>query len=172
MSVLLRGSQSDFSPPQPSDAAPAACDRDQDSPLMALARFAAGIATDADLRLMRTAIDGYLSNSGTIPLERYLRLPNTHTAWRKSRRDSWLCKAAELIEADGHWTAAQKLEAEWNRFLTRGSWQVWRDDDAPPEYATPLSEALFYATRLNRSQSLNAKQISRIVGHIFKAKSP
>jgi len=139
--------------------------------LTALARFASGSATTADIALLRRAVKSYLDDSGKIALERYLRLPTTHTAWRKNQRDSYLCQAAELIDADGSWVGSQQLEAEWGTFVTRGPWHSWRDEDEPPSAATPLSAALFHATKLNLSKTLDAKQISRIAGHVFTAKS-
>lgn len=143
---------------------------DEEDPLQALAHFTDGALTESGAALLRKAFDAYLNAGGEIPLERCLGIPSTHAARRRLRRDSWLRKAAMLIDADGSWTGSQKLEAEWNRFISRGPWQAWRADDRPPPEATPLSEALFYATVCNRSDSLTVKHIARIVGHIFTEK--
>ena len=139
----------------------------EDDPLQALAHFTDGALTERGAALLRKGIDAYLDAGGEIPLERCLGIPSTHAARRRLRRDSWLRKAATFIDASSRWTGSQKLEAEWNKFISRGPWQAWRDGDYPPPEATPLSEALFYATVCNRSDSLTAKQIDRIVGHIF-----
>jgi hypothetical protein len=139
--------------------------------LKACARFIKGAQTAADIAWVRQALTAYLGSAGEVPLERCLHLPSTHTAWRKTNRDQWLCKAAFLIDAEGSWSGSQKLEDEWKKFISRGPWGAWRDEENPPEHATALSEALFYATRLNRSQSLNAKQICRIAGQVFQMKS-
>ena len=141
------------------------------APLQACMRFVDGKPTAEDIAWIGKALAAYLGKGGEIPLARCLRLPTTHTGWRKLNRDRWLCKAAALIDSDGIWTGSQKLESEWTKFILRGPWKQWQDDDAPPDHATGLSEALFYATRLNRSQGLDAKQLCRIVGHVLQVKS-
>lgn len=140
------------------------------APLLAIVRFADGGHTRNDYALLQKGFDTWLNAGGALPLERCLGLPSTHTGMRKFRRDHWLCKAASLIDADGSTTGAQKLEAEWNKFISRGPWYIWRDDGSPPADATPLSEALFWATRYNRSESLTARHMMRIVGHVFTEK--
>lgn len=142
------------------------------APLLAIVRFTDGGLTDSDMELLQRGYDTWLNAGGAIPLERCLGLPSTHNGLRKLRRDHWLCKAASLIDADGSTTGSQQLETEWNTFLSRGPWIIWRDDAEPPPDATPLSVALFWATRYNRSESLTARHIARIVGHIFGEKCP
>lgn len=140
-------------------------------PLKACMRFVDGSPTREDIAWVGRAFNSLLANMGEIPLERHLHLPNSFTAWRKSSRDEWLRKAAFLLDASSGWSAAQKLEAEWRKFIQRGSWQQWRHEEHPPEDSSALNRALFYATKLNKSQGLTAKQLSRIVGHSFIAKS-
>ena len=140
-------------------------------PLRACLRFADGVQTESDIAWVSRAFAAYLRDSGSIPLERCLHLPTTHAGWRRINRDIWLCKAARLVGHHGSWSESQRLAGEWERFISRGAWSSWRDEEAPPAYATDLSAALFYATRLNRSQGLNAKQIHRIVGHFSTEKS-
>lgn len=140
-------------------------------PLKACMRFVDGSPTKEDIEWVGRAFNSLLSNMGEVPLERHLHLPNSFTAWRKSSRDEWLRKAASLLEASSGWRAAQKLEAEWGKFIQRGAWQQWRHEEHPPEHLSALNRALFYATKLNKSRSLDAKQLSRIVGHAFIAKS-
>jgi hypothetical protein len=135
-----------------------------------IARIAAGTATQEDMGWLQGVFDSHLRDNGTVPLERRMGLPKTYDADRVFKRNRWLCHAALHIGADGSWAAAKKLEYEWNRFITRGAWPAWRDDEQPPNNIPPLSEALFYATRLNRSESLCAQQIYRIVQHIFTGK--
>ncbi len=140
------------------------------APLLAIIRFADGGLTESDRVLLQKGLDTWLNAGGALPLERCLGLPSTHTRVRKFRRNHWLCKAAVLIDADGISTASQKLEAEWNKFLSRGPWMMWRDDAEPPIEASQLNQALFWATRYNRSESLTARHIARIIGHIFTEK--
>jgi hypothetical protein len=140
------------------------------APLKALVHLVDGGLTQSDLVLLQKGVDTWLNAGGALPLERCLGLPSTHTRVRKFRRDHWLCKAASMIDADGSTTGSQKLEAEWNKFLSRGPWFIWREESEPPPEATPLSQALFWATRYNRSESLTARHIARIVGHVFTEK--
>lgn len=140
------------------------------APLLAIIRLADGGLTESDRTLLQKGVDAWLNAGGAIPLERCLGLPSTHARVRRFRRDHWLCRAASLIEADGVSTGAQKLEAEWNKFLSRGPWSIWRDDAEPPPEASQLSRALFWATRYNRSESLKHRHIERIVRHVFKEK--
>ncbi|MDP3669571.1 MAG: hypothetical protein Q8R69_07775 [Telluria sp.] len=135
--------------------------------LKACMRFIDGKPTADDVAWIGRGIAAFLGDMGSIPLERCLRLPTTHNALRKLRRDEWLRKAASLLDVDGSWIGAQKLETEWNKFIDRGPWQHWRDDESPPPHSSALNEALFYATRLNRSQALGVKHLSRIVGDTF-----
>lgn len=144
---------------------------DSAAPLQSCMRFVDRKPTAEDIEWMGQAIAAYLGTGGDIPLARCLNLPTTNTGWRKLNRDRWLCKAAALLATDGTWAGSQKLEAEWTKFIVRGPWKQWQDDAAPPDHATALSEALFYATRLNRGQGLDAKQLCRIVGHVFQVKS-
>jgi len=136
--------------------------------LLALVHLADGGLTKSDLALLQEGAELWFSTGGVISLERCFRLPSTHTALRKYRRDHWLRKAAALIDADGSTTGSQKLETEWNKFITRGAWNVWRDDYAPPPGTSAFDEALFFATRYNRSKSLTARRLAQILGNIFK----
>jgi hypothetical protein len=136
-------------------------------PVQAIVRFTSGQATDIDRAVLQKGFHAFLNADGAVPLERCLGIPTTPAGWRKARRDSWLCTAAGLLDATGSATGARALKSEWDRFISRGPWNAWRDEMDPPAGATPLSRALFYATMLNRSDSLTTRQLARIVGHIF-----
>lgn len=153
--------------PRVDDAAPKA--ESEFDPFTAALRFVDGSPTQDDIQWIGRGFAACLVDMGAVPLERCLRLPTTSNGWRELKRDQWLCKAATLINADRAWVGAEALHAEWARFIV-ARWPQWRDDELPPAHATPLSEALFYATRANRSDVLGPKQIRRIVGHIFTAK--
>lgn len=141
------------------------------STLKACMRIVDKVPTKADIEWLSNAFAAVLTNLGTVPLERCLHLPTTSTGWRKMSRDQWLCKAAMLLDSPTAWATSQDLKMQWDRFVERGYWPQWRDDEQPPEIASNLNKALFYATKLNRGQSLTTKQISRIVGHCFHSKS-
>jgi len=136
-------------------------------PVQAIVRFTSGQATDIDRAMLQKGFHAFLNADGAVPLERCLGIPTTPAGWRKARRDSWLCIAAGLLDAQGSAIGARALKVEWDRFISRGPWNAWRDEMDPPAGATPLSKALFYATLLNRSDSLTTRQLARIVGHIF-----
>lgn len=134
-------------------------------------RLAMGTATPADYAHVSRAAKTWLSSNGDVPFERSLRLPTTPDSFRRMQRDRWLCKAAKRIPAAGSWNGAEALLLEWDRFLSRGPWRDWRDESDPPEWAEPLSRALFYASSFNRGQSLGLRQIWRIARHVFESKS-
>jgi hypothetical protein len=139
-------------------------------PLVLLAKFTDGLATPFEVEWLRDGFAAFLSMEGAVPLERCLRLPTTIASWRRARRDSWLMKAAAVIDADDSATGSLKLQKEWNIFLSRGPWLAWKEEAGPPPNTVALQEALFWASRLSRSKSLGAKQIERIAGHVFKKK--
>lgn len=171
MGTMVKGSDSLIyrAPPPPIEMNGPILDKKLISAARA-ARIAAGEFTQEDLSWIQMIFDSHLRDNGSIQLERRMGLPTTYEGTRIFNRNRWLCYAALLINADSAWSAGQKLENEWNRLVTRGAWSAWRDDEQPPSNIPPLSEALFYATRLNRSESLCAQQIYRIVQHIFTGK--
>ena len=99
-------------------------------------------------------------------------VPSTPESLRVMQRNFWLCEAARHVETRGLWTGPLTLHAAWERFVSRGPWRAWRDDADPPEGASPLDCALFWATRWNRGDVLGEKALSRIVRREFESKSP
>jgi hypothetical protein len=136
-------------------------------PLVMLAKITEGDATPFEFSWLREGLEAYLSSNGQIPLERCLQLPTTIPKWRQSRRDIWLMKAARCIDADSVAAGCAALRAEWSAFVSRGPYRIWKEDAGPPATATPLHEALFWASRLSRSNCLGIRQIKRIAGHVF-----
>jgi hypothetical protein len=130
--------------------------------------MASGRPTDADIKLWSKAARTWIDNRGEIPLERCMHLATTTTAFQMMQRGQWICEAAKQIPQTSAWTVSDRLAAEWQEFITRGPWRLWRDDSDPPADASPLSRCLFYASRHNRGKALSAKQIGRIVGHIYR----
>ena len=137
-------------------------------PLEALSRYRNKKPRDSDEAWLQSAIDTWLKAEGSLSLDRCFGV--TYAGWCRFQRDEALRKAARLIDADGCTTGAQRLKAEWDRFISRGAWSAWRDDGQPPPDASLLGQALFWATRYNRSDSLTVRQIERIVRHIFTEK--
>lgn len=143
---------------------------DGDDPLSRMVRMANGQFTPEDRQALQRAFTAYIESDGGLSLERCLHVPTTWKAWRRMKRNYWLCQAAQHIDATGVWTGCVSLENEWEAFISRGPWRQWRDDARPPEDASQLSAALFWASRNNQGQALVARQLSRFVRHIFEAK--
>lgn len=137
-------------------------------PLKALLRYRNKKPRDRDEAWVQSKIDTWLKAKGALSLEQSFGV--TYGRLCRYQRDEWLCEAASLIDADRISIGAEKLEAEWNRFISRGPWNTWRDEPEPPPDAARLHIALFWATRYNESQSLTARRIASIAGHIFSRK--
>lgn len=149
----------------PSAIAGELLDRD---PMACAVRMASGRPTDADIKLWSKATRTWIESSGEIPLERCMHLATTQNVFRMMQRDRWICEAAKQIPKTSAWTVSDRLADEWDEFITRGPWRLWRDDSDPPADASPLSRCLFYASRYHRGNALSAKQIGRKIGHIFR----
>jgi hypothetical protein len=139
-------------------------------PLVMLAKIKDGDATAFEQAWLCRGLDAYFSANGQIPMERCLQLPPTIAKWRQSCRDIWLMKAAGYIHAECAASGCAALRSEWITFVSRGPWRTWKEDAGPPASATPLHEALFWASRLSRSKWLGVRQINRIAGHVFTEK--
>ena len=114
-------------------------------------------------------IDRWIEDGTDAPLQAYLQFPITAARRRRYRRDKWLVLAAREIEASGTYTGALHLKAELDAFLTRGAWFAWRNDAAPPEDATKLRAALFWAVKFNDgSGDLTARRLQDIVGSVWR----
>ncbi|MBS0318504.1 MAG: hypothetical protein JSR49_15415 [Proteobacteria bacterium] len=134
-------------------------------------RWASGTVTPADHEYIQRAALAWLLSNGAVRFERCLRLPTTPGSFRLMHRDAWLCDAAKHVSADGGpWSASSLLWQEWGRFVSRGPWRDWRDDPKPPDWAAPLSVALFHATRLTRGKVLEQRQVLRITRQVFESK--
>lgn len=142
-----------------------------DDPVARMVRIADGRPSAVDLMALRNGFTAYLNGAGDLSLERCLRMPTTWKAWRRAQRDYWLCQAAQHVDANGTWSGCVSLEREWETFLSRGPWRQWRDDASPPDGTSKLSSALFFASRYNRGCALVARQLDRIVRHVFDSKS-
>lgn len=141
-------------------------------PVAMIFRFAMGRATQSDLKNFGRACRNWIENNGDLALERLLHLPSTPEKFRLMQRDLWLCEAIKLIPEKSLMAAGDRLETEWAQFLARGLWRFCRDDPEPPPTANPLSRCLFFASKFNRGESLEAKQIKRVAGHVFRPRCP
>lgn len=134
-------------------------------------RFAQGTETPAELRELRRAVRSFFRFEGQIPLTRILHMPASHAGFRKATRNEYLVQAAKLVHVPPGASGVDRLYCVWQVFVTRGPWREWRDDAEPPQDASDLQSALFYATRYTAerdgSRYLDARQLRRIVGHIF-----
>lgn len=130
-------------------------------PVIALLRYRNKKPRDADDVWMQSKLDTWFRSKGELSLEQSFGV--TYGRLCRFQRDQCLREAASLIGADRISTLSEKLEAEWNRFISRGPWETWRSEPAPPPDAARLHIALFWATRYNESQSLTAGHIARIL---------
>ncbi|MEO6321846.1 MAG: hypothetical protein ABIR56_14235 [Polaromonas sp.] len=147
-----------------------ACSGDSDA-VARVVRLATGTATSSDLSFVHQAAKAWLASNGDIPFERCLKLPTTPDAFRLMQRNSWICEAAKNINVSGVHSGPMHLANQWAVFISRGPWRDWRDDAEPPEWAAPLSRALFFASRFNRGESLGGPHIGRIARQVFSSKS-
>lgn len=134
-------------------------------------RLATGTATTSDHSFVHQAAKAWLASNGDIPFERCLKLPTTPDAFRLMQRNSWICEAAKNINVSGVHSGPVHLSQQWAVFISRGPWRDWRDDAEPPSWAAPLSRALFFASRFNRGECLDKRQIARIARQVFSSKS-
>jgi hypothetical protein len=143
---------------------------DESDGVARIVRLASGKASSEDLRFLGMAARTWIDSDGEITFERCMRLPTTPDAFRCMQRDRWLCEAAGRLGGASAWAMSCAVSDQWAVFVARGPWREWRDDADPPKHASPLSCALFYASHFNRGNSLGARQVHRIVRHVFDSK--
>lgn len=131
-------------------------------------RIAAGHVDQDSLRWVQQGLAAYIRSDCGVPLERCLHLANTPKRRNLMRRNVWLAEAAKLIQCESAWHGAVALAGELDRFLSRGHWLSWRTLERPPEGSSGLRSALFWVAKANDAKALSAKQIHRIVGHVFE----
>ena len=132
-----------------------------------LVRLMTCTTTEADRRALGRAVQSWVRDDGALSLQRHLGLPTRPAGLRRLRRDGYLVDAAREIEADGKWFGAVELERQLSAFVSRGPWRSWREYESPPAEASRLRRALFYAVRFGDGETLSAKQLVRIVGHVW-----
>jgi hypothetical protein len=91
---------------------------------------------------------------------------------RQVQRNEWIRRAALLTGERTSYAAAQRLEEELSRFLSRGPWLQLRALPTPPPGLGRMSAVLFQVARLNEGDSLSSKQIHRVIRRGFKEKCP
>lgn len=126
-------------------------------------RMAAGAPTAGDVRTVCGGFARWLAEE--VPLEHALALPSNFDARRRLLRDWWIVEAAKSFDDPRPWPRAVALTEAWNTFLSRGPWRRCRDDPQPPVGMDARLVALFWASRLNRGQSLDPRHILRILAH-------
>jgi hypothetical protein len=116
----------------------------------------------ADLEWLSKGFSAFLSSGGRLPLERCLRLPKSHNALRRARRDHWLRQAwLELSEIGSTWRRSEALVAEIRRFET-SKWPRWSALESPPAGTSALHAALFEAFRAHERMPSTAMQLHNI----------
>lgn len=141
---------------------------DGDESLSRLVRMANGMQTRDDEEFFRSALCSWINSEGQVPLERCMRLPKTTTKIRLAKRNQYLCRAAEELLLLSPGDGPGCLLKNWETFVVRGQWRNWRDDPEPPKCASPLYEALFYATKLNRGEVVGLRALQIITRSVFQ----
>lgn len=140
-------------------------------PYAGMRRLASHAPTSVDIEWVCRAAAVYVANEGRIGFDQCLGLRGAADSWRIELRNRWIALALALLPPGKGWKFS-RLELAWDRFLTAGPWRSWRDDSEPPPGATELQCAFFWASRHNRGESLEARQMQRIVGQISRSQCP
>lgn len=118
--------------------------------MSAAASFASNVAAGrigpTEVARLQKGFSAWLAGSGAMPLERYLHLPQTTKALTRANRDAWLRQAWLLTDPVEPWLKSCALAVELNDFMAR-IWPAWSQQDAPPERASGLRSALFWAAK-------------------------
>jgi hypothetical protein len=147
-----------------------------DDPMRLAMCVAAGQFDDWAKRWLQSAFVSWLKLDGTVPLEQCLHIPKASKESKKmrlARRNVCLMEAAKEIDfcsRDSAWDGAVRLERELEVFVSRGAWTSWRRLASPPDGTSRLRTALFHFSHANYGEALSAKQIDRIVRHIFESR--
>jgi hypothetical protein len=131
-----------------------------------ITRLAAGVGTPEDHRLHQAGLQDWLKHRAGRRLEGCLGVPHTRKRMARLDQSYYLAVAARLFEGTSRWGCAVKLAEELDIFLSRGTWDAWRNLPAPPPDASQLRAALWHVARATGGESLTAKTIERIVGQI------
>jgi hypothetical protein len=138
-------------------------------PLELARRVASGLFDATVLDILSRGFTAFLNAEGDVPLERCLRIPKSKTRFRLAQRNYWLSEVAKTMEevSSSEWGLAIAVSKEISTFIDRGAWRHWRQLNDPPAGTSNLRVALFYTAKLNEGKPLSAKQVSRVVGHVF-----
>jgi hypothetical protein len=99
-----------------------------------------------------------------LSLERCIGLPPPSARRRLAlaKRDYWLGEARRYLEGPP-WSRSVALSEAARHFLGT-IWPAWRDQDAPPPYASGLRVALFWACKSAGGQlPATARQMHRLI---------
>lgn len=107
---------------------------------------AAGRIGPAEIAQLQRGFSGWLVSGGAVPLETCLHLPQTKKGFARANRDVWLRRAWQLTDANEPWLKSCALAAEMADFAAR-IWPEWGKDNRPPERASALRSALFWAMK-------------------------
>lgn len=128
-----------------------------------LARIAAAVYEPSDLEWLSAVIARWIRVGGAVSIDRVMRVPTTPKKRMKARRDYWLLEAAKTLPTSSSYTLSHSLAREFEVFLTRGVWHVWRQLEEPPPEASRLRAALFHVARATGGATVSAKTIERVL---------
>lgn len=92
-------------------------------------------------------------------MQRYARLPTTGPGLARASRNLWFRRAADWLGDDTKFIKAHKLHVEFEKFLTRGPGLAWSELKDPPNDASELRKALFYAAKFAGGESISEQTI-------------
>lgn len=129
-----------------------------------LHRLITSQGTDAEAaEWAASGLASWLRLDGQVSLQRALGLGANTDRVRRAIRDLWLREAAALLDHLTPWGRAKELCAAGDKFERR-VWPCWRGEDCPPNYATPLQGALFFALKAGTKLPGTARQWRNIIG--------
>lgn len=133
-------------------------------------RIALNAMDDQARTWVQSGFARWMRCGGVVPLERCLGLPKTRKQAKRRECDYWLKKAALMLNKGTPHATLNALADELDAFVSRGPWRVWQALPAPPEGASELRTALFYAVKANDGKTIKTRQLDRRIGHIFRVK--
>jgi hypothetical protein len=128
-------------------------------------RVANGCVEPDDLRWLSKGFSAFLAGSGSLPLERCLRLLCNDSALRRAGRDYWLRRAWTALHGGlSPWRRSEALAVSVRDFETR-KWLRWQVLQEPPLRASEIESALFQAFRACDRIPRTAMQLHNIAYH-------
>lgn len=134
-----------------------------------LRRAADGRFDAAVFEWIRDGAKHYLQARGSLDFGTCVGLPSAPSKFLNAYRNLRLREVATMADRQMQMAGRRRGVPEevadlMAQFIARGPWQQWSARAAPPVWATPLQEALFYAVRFNGGRGLTARRVRDLLG--------